>query len=53
MGMNESIKEELLEQIESRNSLFSDEVLANKATNETENRKDEDRRYFDPTKDKL
>ena len=53
MGMNESIKEELLEQIESRNTLFSDEVLSNKATNETENRNDNDRRYFDPIKDKL
>lgn len=53
MGMNESIKDELMEQIESGNSVFSDEVLANKATNETENRKDTDRRFFDPTKEKL
>ena len=53
MGANESIKEELLEQIESANSVFSDEVRANKATNETENRIDSDRRFFDPTKDKL
>ena len=53
MGMNESIKEELLEQIESGSSVFSDEVLANKATNETENRVDSDRKFFDPTKDKL
>jgi hypothetical protein len=51
VGVNESIKDELMEQINSGESVISDEVIANKMINETKST--EEIKYFEPKKHKL
>jgi len=46
VGLNESIKEELVAKIQSGESVIRDEVMQNKQINATKT--DEQRRYFDP-----
>ena len=48
VGLNESIKEELVAKMQSGESVIADEVMQNKQINATKT--DEQRRYFDPDK---
>jgi hypothetical protein len=51
VGMNESIKDELIEKIQSRQSPIAEEAIANRVVNETKS--EEEIRYFDPAKHKV
>lgn len=51
VGMNESIKDELMEKIQSRESPIAEEAMANKVVNET--KAVEEIRYFDEAKHKV
>ena len=51
VGMNESIKDELMAKIDSGESVISEEVMQNKQINATKT--DEQRKFFDPVKHKV
>ena len=51
VGLNESIKDELMEKIQTKESPIAEEAMMNKPINETKS--DEERRYFNPSQHKV